>query len=151
MGKRADDAEPGSGDVALVLDRAEDREEYRVLRRRAADSTVEMGTLRPLREGRPIDGEVISLRAREDLPFVYDVKTELADPHAAERRPTSDGPPQVATDEYRRGWDAIWGAARAALGPQGASSDPADVALQDDALEPAFAPPAASDSSRKPN
>jgi hypothetical protein len=112
MAKRdpADD-EPHNGDLALVLDRSEDSEGYRVLRRRAADASVELGTIRPLREGRPIDGEVVSLRPREDVPFVYDMKTELADPHAAERRPTSDGPPQIATEEYRRGWDVIWGGA----------------------------------------
>jgi hypothetical protein len=102
------DDEPQNGDLALVLDRADSGDAYRVLRRRAADSAVELGTLRPMREGRPIDGEVVSLSPREDMPFVYDVKTELADPRG-DRRPTSDGPPQIATDEYRRGWDAIWG------------------------------------------
>ena len=82
-----------------------------MLRRRAADSSVELGTIRPLKEGRPIEGEVVSLQPREDVPFLYDVKTELADPRPAERRLTSDGPPQIATEEYRRGWDAIWGQA----------------------------------------
>lgn len=122
MGKRrvpdADSATSGStgvsgvaGDVALVLDRTEDAEGYRVLRRRGSDNQVELGTMRPLKEGRPIDGEVISLQAREDLPFLYNVKTELADPRPApaERRPTSDGPAQIATEQYRQGWDAIWG------------------------------------------
>jgi hypothetical protein len=96
------------GDVAMVLDRTEDAEGYRVLRHRGAENRVELGTMRPLKEGRPIDGEVISLSAREDLPFLYDVKTELADPNPG-RRFTSDGPAQIATDEYRRGWEAIWG------------------------------------------
>jgi hypothetical protein len=56
---------------------------------------------------------VVSLRQRQDAPFLYDVKTEL---EVGERRGTSDGPAQVASDDYRRGWDAIWGprAARAA-------------------------------------
>lgn len=65
---------------------------------------MEIGTLKPLREGKPIDGEVISLRQREDVPFLFDVKVELES-----RRGASIGPPQVATEEYRRGWDAIWG------------------------------------------
>jgi hypothetical protein len=101
-----------AGDVALVLDRTEDAEGYRVLRRRGEDDQIELGTMRPLREGRPIDGEVISLEQREDMPFLYNVKTELADPHAAmraERRLTSDGPAQIATEQYRDGWEAIWG------------------------------------------
>jgi hypothetical protein len=105
------EGDPGAGDVAMVLDRVEGHDAYRVLRRRQPDSEVELGTLRPLKEGRPIEGEVVSMRPREDLPFVYDVKTELADTRS-ERRATSDGPPQVATEEYRRGWDAIWGSRR---------------------------------------
>jgi hypothetical protein len=112
MGKRSGESDagsgPGSGDVAMVLDRIEGHDAYRVLRRRRPDSDVELGTLRPLKEGRPIDGEVVSMQAREDLPFVYDVKTELEDPRG-ERRATSDGPAQVATEQYRRGWEAIWG------------------------------------------
>lgn len=103
---REGEAEPA--DVALVFDRTEDSEGYRILRRRAAADQVELGTIRPLKEGRPIDGEVLSLTARQDVPFLYNVKTELADPHAATRL-TSDGPAQIATEEYRRGWEAIWG------------------------------------------
>jgi hypothetical protein len=115
MGKRgvpeAESDAPPARDVALVLNRTEDAEGYQVLRHRGADNQVEFGTMRPLKEGRPIDGEVISLSAREDLPFLYDVKTELPDPHGeTRRRPTSDGPAQIATEEYRKGWDAIWGA-----------------------------------------
>ena len=94
-------------DVAMILDRTEDNEGFQILRRRDAEGPVEMGTMRPLREGKPIDGEVVTLRQRRDLPFLYDVKTELADPEP--RRGTSDGPAQVATEDYRKGWDAIWG------------------------------------------
>ena len=103
------DDQPANGDLALVLDRAEDGSGYQVLRRRAADSRVELGTIRPLQEGRPIEGEVVSLKPREDVPYIFDVKTELADPRQNERRLTSDGPAQIATEEYRRGWEAIWG------------------------------------------
>jgi hypothetical protein len=111
-----DEGRNGSGDedrardVALVIDRTEDRGGYRILRRRHPDSEVELGTIRPLEEGRPISGEVVSLRPRQDVPFAFDVKTELeASPSSAHRRFTEDGPAQIATDEYRRGWDAIWG------------------------------------------
>ena len=93
-------------DVAMIVDRTEDNEGFQILRRRGEDAPVEIGTMRPLREGKPIDGEVVSLRQRRDLPFLYDVKTEL---DAEPRRATSDGPAQVATDRYRKGWDAIWG------------------------------------------
>jgi hypothetical protein len=105
--KRVPRAETGSRDVALILSPTEDNEGIQILRQRAADRPLELGILRPLREGRPIDGEVISLRPREGTPLFCDVKVELEDPHAD--RGTSDGPPQVATDRYRRGWEAIWG------------------------------------------
>jgi hypothetical protein len=99
--------EAGAHDVALILNPTADNEGIQILRQRAADRPLELGILRPLREGRPIDGEVISLRPREGTPLFCDVKVELEDPHAD--RGTSDGPPQVATDRYRRGWEAIWG------------------------------------------
>jgi hypothetical protein len=112
MAKRSTDSKRARRirDVAMILDRTNDNEGFQIVRRRGQDQPVEMGTMRPLREGKPIDGEVVSLRQRRDLPFLYDVKTELPDPEP--RRATSDGPAQVATDEYRRGWEAIWGAAR---------------------------------------
>jgi hypothetical protein len=96
-----------SDDVALILHPTEDNEGFQILRRRAADAPPELGILRPLREGRPIDGEVVTLQPREGMPLFCDVKVELPDA----RRSTSDGPAQVATDRYRAGWEAIWGAA----------------------------------------
>ena len=105
MSERQKDAE----DVALVLAPTEDRSGYQVLRRRDPDSGIELGTIRPLQEGRPISGEVVSLRQRDDVPFAYDVKTELDASSGSERRLTEDGPAQIATEQYRRGWDAIWG------------------------------------------
>jgi len=116
MAKRSEGSKraPKPRDVALIVDRTEDHEGFQILRQRSADRSVEVGTLRPLREGKPIDGEVVTLKPRRDLPFVYDVKVELAQPES--RRATSDGPVQVASDEYRRGWDAIWGRRRPAAG-----------------------------------
>ena len=96
-------------DVALVLDQTEDRAGYRILRHRRASDEIELGSIVPLEEGRPIQGEVVSLTRREDVPFLYDVETELPDPVNRERRPVSQGPAQVATEDYRRGWEAIWG------------------------------------------
>lgn len=91
------------GDVALVVGPTDDRKGYQILRKRSQDAPVEMGTVRPLEEGRPIHGEVIGLAQRKDFPFMYDVKTDF------DARRDGDGPPKVATEEYRRGWEAIWG------------------------------------------
>jgi len=77
-----------------------------ILRRRSADSPVEAAIVQPLVEGKPLSGEVISLRRRDDVPFLFDVTTEIS---LGAEAPAADGPAQVATDSYRRGWDAIWG------------------------------------------
>ena len=76
-----------------------------ILRRRSEDAPIEAGILRPLKSGKPIDGEVVSLSPRSDVPLLFDVKSELPDP----LRSTSDGPAQVATPKYREGYDRIWG------------------------------------------
>jgi hypothetical protein len=76
-----------------------------ILRRRSDDGPIEAGIVQPLEEGKPITGEVISLEQRQDLPFLFDVTTEI---NASSGR-AATGPAQVATDSYRRGWDAIWG------------------------------------------
>jgi hypothetical protein len=104
------------GDIAVVC--GKDAQGLHILRRRSEDGPIEAAVAQPLTEGRPIRGEVISMRQREDVPFVFDVKTELEtsdDPASHSGRAsidgaqTKDGPAQVATNSYRAGWDAIWG------------------------------------------
>jgi hypothetical protein len=90
-------------DVAAVC--GKDERGLHILRRREEDGPIEAGIVQPLEEGKPISGEVISMRRREDVPFLFDVTTEVATPSAE----STSGPAQVATDSYRRGWDAIWG------------------------------------------
>ena len=105
-------------DVAAVL--GKDERGLHIIRRRSEDGPIEAGIVQPLQEGKPISGEVISMKRRPDLPFLFDVKTEVASEtaEAAETEPSNNGPAQVATDSYRRGWDAIWGNRRA-LDPPG--------------------------------
>ena len=100
------------GDVAVVC--GKDDRGLHILRRRSEDAPIEAAVAQPLAEGRPITGEVISMRRREDVPFLFDVTTEIdlsGDAPAA-----IDGaarPAKVATNSYRKGWDAIWGPRRA--------------------------------------
>ena len=123
--KRSEEAQPSSegqgppaGDIALVL--GKDADGLHILRRRSQEAPIEAGLLRPMREGKPIVGEVVSLSQRQDFPMVFDVKTEFrsdggelpAEPESgagAGNRAMLDGPAQVASDAYRRGWDAVWG------------------------------------------
>jgi hypothetical protein len=106
VGKKSEDKpEPTrpAGDVAFVMGKNADG--VHILRRRDENAPIEAGLLQPLVEGKPITGELISMRRREDVPFLFDVKSEIPAPE-----PRSTGrPSQVATDSYRKGWDAIWG------------------------------------------
>ena len=114
MGKKSDagkpEQAPPTGDVALVFGKNE--QGVHILRRRDENAPIEAGLLQPLVEGRPITGELISMRQREDMPFLYDVKSEMGAPAPEGHAPRDgrvSGPSQVATDSYRKGWDAIWG------------------------------------------
>jgi hypothetical protein len=80
-----------------------------ILRRRDENAPLEAGLLQPLVEGKPITGELISMRRREDLPFLYDVKTEIPAEASSPELRSAGRPAKVATDSYRKGWDAIWG------------------------------------------
>src|SRR5258705_5290623 len=92
-------------DVALVHRVTPDGAVH-VIRRRG--DQLEAGALSPLREGVPIQGEVVSLRPRENFPLLCDVDVLYTPPPSttpaakASPRPTHrKGPAQVATDDYR--------------------------------------------------
>ncbi len=104
-------------DVVLVHSPTPDGDGVNVVRARRQG--LELGTMRPLTEGRPIHGEVVKLTPRSEMPMLYDVETELPpaggeeavkDASASEAKESrgSSGPAQVASDSYRRNWDAIW-------------------------------------------
>ena len=107
-------AAPAASDVALIHGVTSDGEGFRILRARG--DRLELGAIRPLREGAPITGEVVTLRPRANFPALCDVETHFKPAEDANDRqvPTPaatvqrTGPAQVATDEYRRNWDAIW-------------------------------------------
>jgi hypothetical protein len=101
-------------DVALVHGVSEDGAVH-IIRRRG--DRLEAGALQPLREGAPIQGEVVSLRPRENFPLLCDVDVHYAPPRsattpvetpAARAAPVRKGPAQVATNTYRDNWDSIW-------------------------------------------
>ena len=103
-----------SSDVALIHGVTPDGQGFNILR--ARENRLELGAVRPLREGVPITGEVVTLRPRANFPALCDVETHFKPPEpAGDRQEPAErvsagrvGPAQVATDEYRRNWDAIW-------------------------------------------
>jgi hypothetical protein len=93
---------PDDYDVALLGDRTDDGEGVRTLRLQPGRATL--GELRPMKEGKPIHGDVVSLKPREDQPGAYDVDVKVAAPAPAPK----SGPAQVATAAYRSSWTRIF-------------------------------------------
>ena len=114
-------------DIALLGGQTEDGAGRRVVRLRPDGATV--GEIRPLQEGRPIHGEVVQLKPRQEAPWVCDVDVNVpAARPAASAAPASPprpaelpreaqaprhGPAQVATEDYRANWDRIFGGKKA--------------------------------------
>lgn len=98
-------------DVVLVHAPTDDGKGFHVLRKRG--DTLAAGEVRPVEEGKPLSGELVRLVPREQTPALCDVEVLYA-PEAAD----SKGPAQVATDEYRAGWAAIWGRAKPSATPR---------------------------------
>ena len=115
--KQAKD-EPGSNpapatsrDIALIHGRTADGEGLQILRHR--DERLEVGAVKPLKEGVPITGEVVTLRPRAEFPLLCDVEVAYAPARdeksdVASSAPSRRGPAQVASQSYRENWDAIW-------------------------------------------
>lgn len=103
-----------SHDVVIVHGRTEDQKGLKVLR--ARPERLELGEVRPLKEGQPLTGDVVQLKPREGAPWICDVETQFRHselPGAAKKASDSatsrhPGPARVATDAYRENWDAIW-------------------------------------------
>lgn len=92
-------------DVVLLHSRTEDGQGVRVLRKKGQELSV--GEVRPLKEGQPIYGDVVRLKARDEHPALFDVETE-AQIEGPAPDPTK-GRSRVSTDRYRSGWESLWG------------------------------------------
>jgi hypothetical protein len=103
---------PPKQDVVFVHSPAEAGDGLRVIRRR--DDTIEIGEIRPVQEGKPLHGELVKLKPRQEHDRLFDVEVlasreELRQP-AAPAALSHAGPAQVATEAYRDNWEAIFGA-----------------------------------------
>jgi hypothetical protein len=90
-------------DMVFIHSPSESGEGYRVIRKR--EDQIEVGEIRPVEEGRPLHGDVVRLRPREEHDRLFDVEVLVEAPRELRR----SGPAQVATDAYRSNWDAIFG------------------------------------------
>lgn len=92
-------------DVALVYGKS--AQGLNVLRKR--DDVLETGVIKPLEEGKPIQGEVVQMTQRGSSPL-FDIDVQVPDP-SPNRKPASlkaKGGGQVANETYRKNWDSIW-------------------------------------------
>ena len=95
-------------DVAIVCGVSDDGQGVDIIRRRGEH--LEAGTVRRLEQGKPIHGEVVRLRPRDQFPMICDVEVELPAPGQPSAAAATTGrPAQVATETYRKNWDAIYG------------------------------------------
>jgi hypothetical protein len=97
--------EPARSDVALICGATPDGQGVNVLRCR--DGVVSAGAVRPLAQGQPIHGEVVRLSPRSEMPRVCDVEVQYTPP-ASKTDGGRKGPAQVASDVYRKNWDAVF-------------------------------------------
>jgi len=109
-----DDGQPAArpDDVVLLGGPTDDGEGVRVLRARGQAGSVEVGEVRPMKEGKPLTGgEVVKLVPRAESPRVCDVEVlaKVSPPSGAPAPGPRVGPAQVATQEYRDSWERIFG------------------------------------------
>lgn len=128
------EADPPARDVALIGGPTERGDGMQIVRLR--EGQVEVGEIRSAQEGKPILGESVRLHARPDHPRLFDVEVVARGPLATKPRADAaspgapsegrageaktaeaKGPAKVATEAYRTGWEAIFGAPR----PRGGS------------------------------
>jgi hypothetical protein len=101
-------------DVVYVHGPADGGEGMRVIRKRQA--TLELGEIRPVKEGRPLAGELVKLKQRQESERLFDVEVLASREEIAEMTGRAHaGPAQVATDAYRANWDAIFGSPKPQL------------------------------------
>lgn len=100
-------------DTVLIHGTTEDGKGLSVLRLRGDE--LESGAVRPLEEGKPIQGEVVSLRPRAERPWLCDVDVHVPAPESAPATTSRKGPAQVSSTRYRKNWDAIFARKKAEL------------------------------------
>ncbi|HHH27250.1 MAG TPA: hypothetical protein ENK57_02720 [Polyangiaceae bacterium] len=88
-------------DLVFVGGRTDDGG-FRVLRSR--ENRLEVGEMRAPREGQPLMGELVKLEPSEEHEQLFECETLVESPVR-----TKAGPPQVASEAYRSGWERIFG------------------------------------------
>jgi hypothetical protein len=107
MSNSAPPPEPDE-DILFVHSPVEQGEGYRVIRRHK--QSVEVGEIRNLKEGRPLQGDLVRLTQRAEHARLFNVEVILGRDQLPAATRQGTGPAQVASEAYRDNWDAIFGA-----------------------------------------
>jgi hypothetical protein len=99
---------PPKEDVVFVHSPAPSGDGFRVIRKR--EDTIEIGEIRATKEGQPLHGDLVRLKPREESDRLFDVEVLVSREETQRALPAHAGPAMVATDAYREGWEAIFGA-----------------------------------------
>ncbi len=95
-------------DVVVACGKTSDGKGMQVVRKRGEE--LSLGEVRPMVEGKPVSGEVVSLRPRHEQPRVFDVEVQYAGEETTRSQNVAGaGPARVSNRQYRSGWDSIWG------------------------------------------
>ncbi len=94
-----------SRDVVFVQGPAESGRGVSIVR--VKDEQVSVGEMVAAKEGQPITGELVKLSPRPEHERLFDVEVLAKPPEPA--APTHKGPPRIATDAYRAGWEQVFG------------------------------------------
>lgn len=89
-------------DVVLIHGRSEDGA-LQILRKKGEELSA--GELRPMEEGKPVQGDILKLKPRREMPLVCDVEEEVKIPKVTGAKK----PARVSSDQYRDGWEKLWG------------------------------------------
>jgi hypothetical protein len=98
-------------DRALIVGETADKH-VAVLRQRGEGAPIEAGLVRPMKEGEPITGELVTLKPTAEQSPLCDVEVHH-DARPQNLQKAHAGPSRVSTEEYRSGWDQIFGAKHA--------------------------------------
>jgi hypothetical protein len=84
------------------------RQEIHVLK--PGEDGIETAVLRPVEHGQTLTGDLVRLHPHKNLPMVAELETVLRHPDSSLQAARSHkGPAMVASEAYRRGWDAVFG------------------------------------------
>lgn len=104
----ADEVEKVAGRDLVLISRVDrTRNEIHVLK--PVPDGIEEAVLRVVEEGTPLNGDLVRLHPHGGSPLLAELEVVMRHPDRPRGGRAHEGPPMVASEAYRRGWDSIFG------------------------------------------